>query len=461
MQFTDKTDPVQILLADNKLTKDIMIQLTVSTSFMRIELLYLSFQRTGYTPILTPLISLLRQQEMHNQQIAGGAENGPKTDREEKVDISELVRSISEELRLNYAVFLTLSEFYNWDMQFQNAPNPDAIGSPDSPLSVVRTNETHLWTLPALLTARSEEIVMLLLRRATHVSEHFYAFVPMDKSTFFQQLSAKAAVQEASSEASSEACSEASSEACYVELMTEMNSYLYDLLKHKLSLMFHAFPASCFDVLKEIAKNSLDYAYINQAHAFFAVCDSRGNPLMSRDGEFFLFLLFLQDLASSSHHQTTGQQFMKVDYFFLTPSSFQSASIHSQQVTLDIPQQKKIQFLFKSCFFYSLYHFIVSNGIGNTAEVRKFLTNENCCASAINVDLSMLLRVLPYLCDADREAIDAELLTYLRNLRCSLFDEYLVVNCDAYPCFVKLELNLVVKKGLKRDKVCVGKRCEP
>ena len=96
MQFTDKTDPVQILLADNKLTKDIMIQLTVSTSFMRIELLYLSFQRTGYTPILTPLISLLRQQEMHNQQIAGGAENGPKTDREEKVDISELVRSISE-----------------------------------------------------------------------------------------------------------------------------------------------------------------------------------------------------------------------------------------------------------------------------------------------------------------------------------------------------------------------------
>lgn len=449
MQFTDKMDPVQILLADNKLTKDIMIQLTVSTSFMRIELLYLSFQRTGYTPILTPLISLLRQQEMHNQQIAGGAENGPKTDREEKVDISELVRSISEELRLNYAVFLTLSEFYNWDMQLQNAPNPDTIGSPDSPLSVVRTNETHLWTLPVLLTARSEEIVMLLLRRATHVSEHFYAFVPMDKSTFFQQLSAKAAVQEASSEA------------CYVELMTEMNSYLYDLLKHKLSLMFHAFPASCFDVLKEIAKNSLDYAYINQAHAFFAVCDSRGNPLMSRDGEFFLFLLFLQDLASSSHHQTTGQQFMKVDYFFLTPSSFQSASIHSQQVTLDIPQQKKIQFLFKSCFFYSLYHFIVSNGIGNTAEVRKFLTNENCCASAINVDLSMLLRVLPYLSDADREAIDAELLTYLRNLRCSLFDEYLVVNCDAYPCFVKLELNLVVKKGLKRDKVCVGKRCEP
>lgn len=47
MQFTDKTDPVQILLADNKLTKDIMIQLTVSTSFMRIELLYLSFQRTA------------------------------------------------------------------------------------------------------------------------------------------------------------------------------------------------------------------------------------------------------------------------------------------------------------------------------------------------------------------------------------------------------------------------------
>ena len=59
------------------------------------------------------------------------------------------------------------------------------------------------------------------------------------------------------------------------------------------------------------------------------------------------------------------------------------------------------------------------------------------------------------------EAIDAELLTYLRNLRCSLFDEYLVVNCDAYPCFVKLELNLVVKKGLKRDKVCAGKRYEP
>ena len=69
-------------------------------------------------------------------------ENVPKLDQKEKVDISELVRSISEELRLNYAVFLTLSEFYNWDMQLQNTPNPSTIESPDMPLSVVRTKET-------------------------------------------------------------------------------------------------------------------------------------------------------------------------------------------------------------------------------------------------------------------------------------------------------------------------------
>ena len=119
-----------------------MIQLTISNSSMRIELLFLSFQRTGYAPIFTPLISLLCQQEMRNQKVFGSVENVPKLDQKEKVDISELVRSISEELRLNYAVFLTLSEFYNWDMQLQNTPNPSTIESPDMPLSVVRTKET-------------------------------------------------------------------------------------------------------------------------------------------------------------------------------------------------------------------------------------------------------------------------------------------------------------------------------
>ena len=249
-------------------------------------------------------------------------------------------------------------------------------------------------------------------------------------------------------------------EARYVELMNERNNYLYGLVKFNLNVMFHPFPEGYLEVLKEIAKSSLDYAYINQAQAFFAVCDSRGKPLMSRDSEFFLFLLFLQDLASSSHHQTTGQQFIKVDYFFLTPSSFQSDTIDSQQVELCIPQQEHIQSLFKSCFFYSFYHSIVSTGLGNSAEIHKFLTAEDCRTSCIDMDMRMLLHILPDLSDTEREAIDAELLTYLRSLPCSLFDEFLVVNCDAYPCFVKLELNLVVKKGLKKWEVRFLERCE-
>ena len=220
-------------------------------------------------------------------------------------------------------------------------------------------------------------------------------------------------------------------------------------------------PPLRFDILKEIAKNSLDYAYISQSQAFFAVCDSRGDPLVSRDSEFYLFLLFLQDLSSSALPQATGQQMMKVDLFFLSPSRFQSAILkQTRQITLHIPQQEVVQALFKSCFLYSFYHSIVSNGVGNSGELKKFLTNEDCCAGAINNDFSVLLRVLPFLSEEECDAMDAELVRCLKSLNCTVFDDYMIVNCDAYPCFIRVDVTLMLQKSLKKTKVAEEAFCD-
>ena len=448
VQYDDKNDFVTISLAQDNMTRDIVVQFTLSDEAMEICLLYLSFQKTGYSPMQTPLIALLKQQEVRNQQISGSAETTPKSDSGEKMDISDLVHSISEELQLNYAVFLTLSEFYNWDRQLRKSHNPSISGSFDIDLPELARGEVHLLASQSEITRRSEEIVMLLLRRATHTSEHFYAFTPMDKGAFEEQFVRSRAP----------ACG---SDDPYSALMSKTNEYLFSLLQYNLGEMFHPFPESSFDILKEIAKNSLDYAYISQSQAFFAVCDSRGDPLVSRDSEFYLFLLFLQDLSSSALPQATGQQMMKVDLFFLSPSRFQSAILkQTRQITLHIPQQEVVQALFKSCFLYSFYHSIVSNGVGNSGELKKFLTNEDCCAGAINNDFSVLLRVLPFLSEEECDAMDAELVRCLKSLNCTVFDDYMIVNCDAYPCFIRVDVTLMLQKSLKKTKVAEEAFCD-
>ena len=56
--------------------------------------------------------------------------------------------------------------------------------------------------------------------------------------------------------------------------------------------------------------------------------------------------------------------------------------------------------------------------------------------------------------------MDAELVRCLKSLNCTVFDDYMIVNCDAYPCFIRVDVTLMLQKSLKKTKVAEEAFCD-
>lgn len=284
---------------------------------------------------------------------------------------------------------------------------------------------------------RTQEIGMLLLHRAIHLSQHFYTFIPSN------HLSTSPFTQDLSSLSSSSSKFKISIRRNKCDLISnESNFYLYNLLLYNLHILYHVLPSSVVSTLREIASSSLDFSYINTSQAFFTVCDASGNKLSSRDTQFYLFIVFLHNFSNSS--PSSGQQFVKLDYFFLSPSFFNCNTLinaSEDRERGEIPQETVIQDLFKSCYFYTLYHSIVVRHVINGTELHRFLTSDNCSSFSIDIDVSPLLQTLPYLSSKQLLDLDNDVINSLACLPCAFCEEYFLVCCPSFPCFIHISLH--------------------
>jgi hypothetical protein len=155
---------------------------------------------------------------------------------------------------------------------------------------------------------------------------------------------------------------------------------------------------------------------------------------------------------------TSGQQFMKLDFFFVCPSFFNTTLVsdekeQEQDDSMQIPQIELISNLFKSCFMYTLFHSIVHLHIGSTSEVQRFLTADNCTTGSIHVDLTPLIHILPVLSEEERQTIDSEVMNGLDYLNCTIFNEYMVVNCPTFPCIIRFDLLHPKRRSIRNNNV--------
>lgn len=287
---------------------------------------------------------------------------------------------------------------------------------------------------------RSKAIGLLLLHRAIHSSQHFYTFIPSNTSSRFA-LTLNNPNNKFRINIHRNKCDLS---------CNESNSYLFNLLQYNMGLRFNTIPESVIEILQEIASSSLDFAYINTSQAYFTVCDVNGNKISPRDSRFYLFIVFLHNFSNSS---SAGQQFVKLDSFFLSPSFFNcSTLVKASEVRTEghIPQEAIIQNLFKSCFLYTLYHCIIENNTSIVNELRRFLTADNCSSSKIDIDLSPLLQILPYLNEDECRKLDDDVIDSIDPQLFSFFDEYFLVNCPEYPCFIRLTLSDPSKPSAKQ-----------
>lgn len=268
----------------------------------------------------------------------------------------------------------------------------------------------------ASFISRTKEIGLLLLHRAIHKSRNYYAFIPKDtkpkERPFYVSIKRKGSVS------------------------YEANRFLYNLIHTNFMWEFNALPPSMFSMLQEIASTSIDYAYISKSKAFYSICDIKGNRLSHYDDQFYLFIVFLHDLST----ETSEQQLIKLDYFFLSPSFFNFDSLVGMNNHDGIiPQASFIDGLYNSCYLYTLHQSIIKQSL-DTHELSRFLSDENCSHANIDIDLSPLIQALPHISEMERIQLDCEVEESLNQLQCYFFEEYFLVNCHAFPCIIKLEL---------------------
>lgn len=293
---------------------------------------------------------------------------------------------------------------------------------------------------------RHREIAFLMLCHSFHTSQHFYTFLPYSirprneyMLSSLPKLENKFAIT-----IHRDKCDPLSKEA---------NTYLLQLLRFNLSVLYHPIPETALATMREIASLFLDYEYINNSQGFFTACNASGNQIMC-GYNFCLFFVFLHNFSSSSvmNSSSLSQHSVEFDYFLISPDCFRSSNVNSNdsgeksthgQCQGQIQEQEQeldIQNLFKSCFMYSIYNTIYSNRSVTSSELKRFLTADNCLSKDINVDMTHLLRVFHVLHDEDRKYIDDEVYRSINLIDCIIFDEYLIVRFNEYPVFIKPEL---------------------
>lgn len=288
---------------------------------------------------------------------------------------------------------------------------------------------------------REQDVVCILLQRCIHSTQHFYTFLPVSQHTH------------------SHICSLPSSNRFCIpfihskhdSISDQANSYLFSLIQFNLSVRFFILPEALLTYLHTLASENVDYAFINHSQAFFTICDARGNSLTSRETDFYLCLLFLHDFNSQSamssfsftHSLIAGQSFITVDSFLASPSFFSMSSITNAQDIREkgtIPQEVQISDLFKSCFLYTLFNSIRNDYPVNYSELQRFLTGDSCATGTILVDVSPLLRVLPVLTPMEIQSLDETIVGVIDSMNCLMFQEWLIVRCESYPTFIRMDL---------------------
>ena len=291
-----------------------------------------------------------------------------------------------------------------------------------------------------LVSCSVQNSIQLLLRRSIHCSQHFYTFTPLSHNVSSSNCSVKETPNPFKLALPSTKCDLVSNQA---------NSYLFSLLQYNLSWRFFTPPEWLSAHLHSFATESNDFAFIPHSQLFMTICDARGGSVSSFDSEFFVYLLFLHDFSASNSVGCTGSSasasgaFIKIDSFFTSPFAFTASSL--QKATEErqsgvIPQEVQISDLFKSCFFYTIYNSICTELPLNPSEVRRFLTSDSCGKGVVSMELSPFLRVLPVLSESERQAIDTTIVQAIDRLHCWMFEEWLVVPCDAFPTFIRLDL---------------------
>ena len=99
-------------------------------------------------------------------------------------------------------------------------------------------------------------------------------------------------------------------------ISNQTNTYLYSLLQFNLSIRFYSPTESLLSHFREVAKDNLDYAYINHSQTFYTICDAAGNPAVSHDSEFFLYILFLHDFSSTHTNQSKKRKLYCDNFYF-------------------------------------------------------------------------------------------------------------------------------------------------
>lgn len=404
----------------------VMLIYTFSSSSHTIELLRLPFSSVP-CDLSTPLYSLLHS--------SGNSKCLEKIDDLDSLsDAERFEKLLSEEIRLNYAIFCILSYYYHLS-------NNNEL-SEEIPFCA----DLFKWVCVDGLRGRHREIAFLMLRQSLHTSQHFYTFLPYSIRPRNEYMLSPLPKLENKFTITihRDKCDPLSKEA---------NTYLLQLLRFNLSTLYHPIPETALATLREIASLFLDYEYINNSQGFFTACNSSGARL-NYGYNFCLFFVFLHNFSSSSimNSSSLSQHSVEFDYFLVSPDSFRSPNVNlgessqkdtqsqNQRQEQEQEQEQAIQNLFKSCFMYSIYNTIYSNRSVKSSELKRFFTADNCLSKDINVDMTNLLRVFRVLNDEDRKYIDDEVYRSINLIDCILFDEYLVVRFNEYPVFIKPEL---------------------
>ena len=161
------------------------------------------------------------------------------------------------------------------------------------------------------------------------------------------------------------------------------------------------------------------------------------------------------------HHSLSfigGQSFITIDSFLASPSFFSVSSITNAQDIREkgtIPQEVQISDLFKSCYLHTLYHSIRNDFPVNASELQRFLTSDCCSSGMIQIDLSPLLRVLPVLTSNEIQSFDEMVVTMIDSMNCLMFKEWLVVRCDSFPTFIRMDIVHSKRNSTSNEVGCI------
>ena len=157
------------------------------------------------------------------------------------------------------------------------------------------------------------------------------------------------------------------------------------------------------------------------------------------------------------NHFLENQPCIRVDSFLASPSLFSMSSFDKSQdsrATGIIPQEAELTNLFKAACSYTLYNSIRVNHPLNSNEFQRFFTPDNCAVGNVQVDLSPLLRVLPVMTDKEIELFDSTIVTAVDQLNCMMYEDWLIVRCNSYPTFIRLDIVHSHKRNNGNEEVC-------